>query len=87
MDYEDFFIDYEKRRYEAAWDGFSTGNYGPMYSYINKKLGDIDANFFAAQTKRWKKVFCARIVHLYHPDKEKAEKATKYYNKHKGEIL
>ena len=86
MGYEDMFTDFEKLRFEAAWDGFKFGNYGPMYDYIHKKLGILDAEFFAGQTKKWKKAFCARSVYLYHPDKEKGLKAKKYYDNHKGDI-
>lgn len=86
MTYEDMFTDYEKLRYEAGWDGFKFGNYGPMYDYINKKLGVLDAEYFSKQNKRWKKSFCARIVYLYHPDREKGKKAEKYYKNHKGDI-
>ena len=85
--YEKMFIDWEKRRYESAYVGYTTGNYSMMYEYINVRLGNVDANFFAMQTKKWKKVYCARLVVLYYPNKEIVEKVKKYYEKHKGEIL
>lgn len=87
MRYEEMFTDFEKMRYEAAWDGFKLGNYGPMYNYIVKRLGVAQANFFETLTKRQKKCFCARLVYLNHPDKEKAEKGRIYFEKHRGDFL
>lgn len=88
MKYEDTFTDFEKMKYEAGWQGYKYKNFGPMYEYLMKKQGDINANFFLQEfTKRQKRVFCARVVYLNHPIKENALKAEKYYNKHKGEIL
>lgn len=88
MKYEDAFTDYEKMRYESAWKGFKYKDYGSMYEYILKRQGEINANFFLQRfSKRQKRVFCARIVYLHHPDSEKAKKGEKYFNKYKGEMI
>ena len=85
--YEKMFVDWEKRRYYSAYIGYSKGDFSMMYEYLHNRLGVLQANFFASQNKKWKKVYCARVVVLYHPNKEIVEKVKKYYEKHKGEIL
>ena len=88
MNYEDAFTDYDKMRYESAWKGFKYKDYGPMYEYLMRRQGETNADFFLNRfTKAQKKCFCARVVYLFHPDKEKVLKAEKYYKIHKGEIL
>ena len=87
MKYEDMFTDWEKLRYEAAWKGFYFKDYGEMYAYIYRRLGEAQANYFTTLLKKEKKVFCARLVYLHHPDKEKAKKGQLYYEKHKGDFL
>lgn len=86
MEYEKAFTDFEKMRYESAWRGYKYKDYGMMYEYINKRLGNLDANFFMNQDKKWKRVFCARFVYLYHPEKEKQEEAKKFYERNKSVI-
>lgn len=87
LSYEKMFVDWEKRRYDSAYIGYSTGNFSMMYEYLNNRLGNLQANFFSNHSKKWKKVYCARLVVLYHPNKEIVEKVKKFYEKHKGEIL
>lgn len=85
MDYEELFTDYERMRYERAWDGFSTGNYSRIYEYISHRLGVTDADWFSVQSKAVKKLYCAKLVIRFHPEEEKRKKAQKYYDRHKGE--
>lgn len=85
LDYEKNFIDWERRRDEASWDGFATKDYSRMYEYIFHRIGSIDANYFNSLTKKEKRLFCARMVCLHHEDAEKRCKAKKFLDKHEGE--
>lgn len=87
MNYEETFTDFETMRVEAAWQGFKHKDYGMMYSYLNKRLGTTQANYFQSLSKKEKRELCARVVYLYHPDKEKAEIAKKYYKKHLEDLI
>lgn len=85
MNYAEAFTDWEKRREEAAWNGFKYKDYSRMYEYIHKRVGTIDANYWNSMEKSKKRLFCARIVYLHHSEEEKRKMAEKYLNKHKGE--
>lgn len=87
MKYEEAFTDYEKMRYEAAWDGFKAGDYSKMYAFIFKKCGLETAEYFLSLKKKEKKLYCARFVYLYHWDKEKCEKAKKYLEKNTDGVI
>lgn len=78
-------IDYEKMRYEAGWKGFKEKDYGKMYEYLSLRGGVMLAEHFKKQDKKYKRCFCARIVHYFHPNSEYKKKATKYYYKHREE--
>ena len=79
-------IDYNKMRYEAGWKGFKEKDYGKMYEYLFLRAGNMCAEFFKEQNKKYKRCFCARVVHYFHPNPEYKKKATKYYHKHRGEF-
>lgn len=79
-------VDYEKMRYEAGWLGFKKKDYGKMYEYLSLRGGYLLAEHFKSQSAKYKRCFCARVVHYFHPDKECKKKASKYYYKHKGEF-
>ena len=79
-------VDYEKMRYEAGWKGFKNKDYGMMYEYLSIRGGYVLAEYFKNQSAKYKRCFCARIVHYFHPDSEFKRKATKYYYKHRGEF-
>lgn len=79
-------VDYEKMRYEAGLLGFKKKDYGKMYEYLSIRGGYGLAEYFKNQSAKYKRCFCARIVHYFHPDKECKKKASKYYYKHKGEF-
>lgn len=79
-------IDYNKMRYEAGWKGFKEKDYGKMYEYLSLRAGNMCAEFFKEQNKKYKRCFCARVVHYFHPNTEYKKKASKYYYKHRGEF-
>ena len=79
-------IDYNKMRYEAGWKGFKEKDYGKMYEYLSLRAGNMCAEFFKEQNKKYKRCFCARVVHYFHPNTDYKKKASKYYYKHKGEF-
>ena len=60
LSYEKMFVDWEKRRYDSAYIGYSKGDFSMMYEYLNNRLGVLQAKFFSEQSKKWKKVYCAR---------------------------
>ena len=79
-------VEYEKMRYEAGWLGFKKKDYGKMYEYLALRCGCLLAEHFKGQTPKYKRCFCARIVHYFHPDEACKKKASKYYYKHRGEF-
>lgn len=78
--------DYERMRYEAGMKGFKFKDYGMMYEYLCIKGGSMLAEYFKSQNKKYKRCFCARIVHYFYPDTTEKKKASKYYYKHRGEF-
>lgn len=82
--YEKNFVDWEKRRDEATWDGFKNKNFTKMYDFLVAQNGVTEASYFLIHLNKYqKRCFCCVNVIKYHQEKEKRKKALKWW-KRKG---
>lgn len=84
--YEKMFTDWNKLRYEGAYLGFKKKDFSKMYFYISQRIGVEQAEYFNNQTKLYKRVYCAYVCYMFHPNKATQDEAFKYYKK-REEVL